>query len=47
LRIIEYVAPLGPDGRRRTRHVRAGSRIVEFVVQYELEVNKEWYPVVR
>ncbi|MFB3885595.1 MAG: hypothetical protein ACE144_10235 [Thermodesulfobacteriota bacterium] len=47
MRIIEYVVPLGSDGRRRTRHVRVGTRIVEFVVQYELEVNKEWYPVVR
>lgn len=47
MRIIEYVTPLGPDGRRRTRHVRIGNKIVEFVVQYELGIEREWYPVVR
>ncbi len=47
MRIVEYVTPLGPDGRRRTRHVRVGNKIVEFVVQYELEVDREWYPVIR
>lgn len=47
MRIIEYVTPLGNDGRRRTRHIRIGNNIVEFVVQYELEIKREWYPVVR
>jgi hypothetical protein len=38
---------LGLDGRRRIRHVRIGNTIIEFLVQYELEVNGDWYPVVR
>jgi len=47
LKIVEYVTPLGVDGRRRTRHVRIGNKIIEFVVQYEIKINNEWYPVVR
>ena len=47
MKIVEYVTPLGIDGRRRTRHVRIGSKIIEFVVQYEIKINNEWYPIVR
>jgi len=47
LKIVEYVTPLGSDGRRRTRHVRIGNKIIEFVVQYEVELKNIWYPVVR
>ncbi len=47
MKIVEYVTPLGSDGRHRTRHVRIGNKIIEFVVQYEIKINEEWYPVVR
>lgn len=47
MKIVEYVTPLGFNGRRRTRHVRSGNTIIEFVIQYEVEINNEWYPVVR
>jgi hypothetical protein len=47
LKVVEFVTPLGSDGRRRTRHVRIGNKIIEFVVQYELKINIEWHPVVR
>lgn len=45
--VVEYVVPLGSDGRRRVRHVRVEARVVEFMVQYEIRVGEEWYPVVR
>lgn len=47
MKIVEYVTPLGFDGRRRTKHIRTGSNIIEFVVQYELNIRNKWYPVVR
>ena len=47
MKVVEYVVPLGSDGRRRVRHVRVKGRVVEFMVQYELKVGGEWYPVVR
>ncbi len=47
MKIVEFVTPLSFNGRRRTRHVRIGSTIIEFVVQYEIKINEEWYPVVR
>jgi hypothetical protein len=47
LKIVEYVTPLGVDGRRRARHVKIGNKIIEFVVQYEIKINNDWYPVVR
>ncbi len=47
MKIVEYVTPSGSDGRRRTRHVRIDSNIIEFVVQYEVEFKNKWYPVVR
>ena len=47
MKVVEYVAPLGSDGRRRVRHVRVQGRIVEFMVQYEIKIGGEWHPVVR
>jgi hypothetical protein len=47
LKVVEYVTPLGRDGRRRTRHIRVKNNIIEFIVQYELKIKDEWYPVVR
>ena len=47
MKTIEYVTPLGFDGRRRTRHVRIDHKIIEFVVQYELKIKDTWYPVIR
>ncbi len=47
MKVVEYVTPLGSDGRRRTRHVRIGNTIIEFVVQYEIKLKNRWYPVVR
>ena len=47
MKIVEYVAPLGTEGRRRVRHVRLRGQVIEFLVQYEIRVAGEWYPVVR
>jgi len=47
MKIVEYVIPLGYDGRRRTRHTRDTNVIVEFLVQYEIRVQHKWHPVVR
>ncbi|KKL81458.1 hypothetical protein LCGC14_1994540 [marine sediment metagenome] len=47
MKIVEYVTPLGLDGRRRTRHIREQNSIIEFVVQYEMEIKNKWYQVVR
>ncbi len=33
--------------RRRTRHIRDQNSIIEFVVQYEIEIKNNWYQVVR
>lgn len=47
MKIVEYVTPLGFGGRRRTRHIRGDNKIIEFVVQYEINIKNRWYPVVR
>jgi hypothetical protein len=47
MKIVEYVTPLGLDGRRRTRHTREYNNVVIFLVQYELNIKGKWYPVVR
>lgn len=47
MKVIEYVTPLGPDGRRRVRHVRIGNGVVEFMVQYEIFTKDQWYPAIR
>ena len=47
MKVVEYVVPMGFDGRRRTRHVRSVNTVIEFVVQYEIEVEDKWYPVIR
>ena len=39
MKVVEYVTPLGRDGRRRTRHVRVKNNIIEFIVQYELKIK--------
>ncbi len=44
---VEYVAPLGFDGRRRIRHERIEGKVVQFMVQYEVLVKGQWLPVVR
>lgn len=47
MKFVEYVTPLGFDGRRRTRHIREGNNVIKFVVQYEINIKNKWYPVVR
>ena len=47
MKLVEYVAPLGFDGRRRVRHTRSEGKISEFMVQYEIFVRGKWHPVVR
>lgn len=47
MKIVEYVTPLGFDGRRRTQHIRVDNNVIEFVVQYEINIKNRWYPVVR
>jgi hypothetical protein len=44
---VEYVAPLGVDGRRRIRRERIEGEVVQFVVQYEIFAKGQWHPVVR
>lgn len=44
---VEYVVPLGFDGRRRTLYARDRNEILEFVVQYELRIRDAWRPVIR
>jgi hypothetical protein len=47
MKLVEYVAPLGFDGRRRVRHTRSEGKVTEFMVQYEILVRGKWRPVVR
>lgn len=47
MKIVEYLAPLGTEGRRRIRHVRLRGQVIEFLVQYEIRIAGEWNPVVR
>ena len=47
MKVVEYVAPLGFDGRRRVRHTRFEGKVTEFMVQYEIFVKEKWYEVVR
>ncbi len=47
MNLIEYVAPLGFDGRRRVRHTRSKDKVTEFMVQYEIFIRDKWHPVVR
>jgi len=44
---VEYVVPLGFDGRRRVCHERIEGKIIRFMVQYEILVKGQWHPVVR
>jgi hypothetical protein len=45
--VVEYLVPLGSDGRRRVRHNKLRGKITEFMVQYEIFVEGKWYEVVR
>ncbi len=47
MKSTEYITPLGADGRRRVRHLKAKGEIVEFVIQYEIFADGRWHPVVR
>ncbi len=47
MKVVEYLVPLGLDGRRRVRHTRFEGKITEFMVQYEILVKGKWYEVVR
>ena len=47
MRAVEYLGPLGIDGRRRVRHAKIRGKITEFMVQYELFVEGKWHEVVR
>ena len=47
MKLVEYVAPLGFDGRRRVRHTRSEGKVTEFMVQYEIVVRGKWRPIVR
>jgi hypothetical protein len=42
-----YTLPVGTDTRIRHYHRTEGRKVVEFVVQLEVEVGGEWKPVVR
>ena len=47
MRERSYVAMLSPEDRRRSVHVKEGSRIVRFTAQYETLLEGRWLPVVR
>ena len=47
MRAVEYLVPLGIDGRRRVRLAKIRGKITEFMVQYELFVEGKWHEVVR
>lgn len=47
MKVVEYVVALGTDGRRRVCHTRIGGKVTEFVVQYEIFVQRKWHPIVR
>ena len=47
MRAVEYLVPLGIDGRRRVRYAKTRGKITEFMVQYELFVEGKWHEVVR
>ena len=42
-----YTLPVGTDTRIRHYHRTEGRRVLEFVVQLEVEVGGEWKPVIR
>jgi len=39
MKVVEYLVPLGLDGRRRVRHTRFEGKVTEFMVQYEIFVK--------
>jgi hypothetical protein len=47
MKVVEYLVPIGIDGRRRVRHTRFEGKVTEFMVQYEIFVKGKWYEVVR
>jgi len=44
---VEFVIPFAPQDRYRHYHLRIKGQVIDFVVQYEIFINKEWFPVVR
>jgi len=42
-----YRAPLGEGARKRIKIVREGQKILDYMVQLEVQVSGEWKPVVR
>ena len=43
----QYIIPYSRDARKRHYHKTERRRVVNFVVQIEVEVEGEWTPVVR
>lgn len=43
----EYVYILSDMDRKRHIHTREGKKIIDFVVQYEVLIDEEWWPVIR
>jgi len=42
-----YIIPYSRDARKRHYHKTERGRVIQFVVQLEVEVEGEWQPVVR
>lgn len=42
-----YTLPVGTDTRIRHYHRTQGRRVVEFVVQLEVDFRDEWRPIIR
>lgn len=47
LKTVSFVAKIIPDTRRRHTHIRLRSEVISFVVQLEVMVKGNWFPVVR
>lgn len=45
--VVEYDRPLAAGTRKRHYHVTRRGRVVDFMVQLEVEVQGEWKPILR
>ena len=46
-KVVEFVIPLGPNDRRRHRHISQKGKIAKFIVQYETKIANKWHAVIR
>jgi len=46
-RVVDYIVILDDGVRKRHRHESTGGKVVNFIVQLEVKVNKEWKVAIR